>query len=285
MMMKTATVLAIALAALVVLPTTATDEIAMGGGWGLSDKWDEETQAAFGVLLNDDIVASGYFAQLRLPGDPSDPYAPTDLVRRFEVLEMFHGPNVESLDLIIDSDLLPVPGGDISVYQARRAYMDRRGTLREQKADAEEMLRSGSATDETLSRYARWRGFLNRESSRQWQTRPDGLQRIILQFPQLDFYAAGPVFGGVKYLVFLGARDDDGRYHFPVSTRWGLYRGFWGEAAEQWEARLRTVLSSDELMEKREGSVRGVPRAIEVGASRRGRALEPQAVASGKQVA
>ena len=249
MMVKTTTVLPLLLATFVALPTTANDEIAMGGGWGLSDKWDEEIQAAFGALLTHDILASGYFAQLRLPGDPSDPYARTALVRRFEILEMFHGPNVESLDLTIDSDLLPVPGGDISVYKARRAYMGRKGTLQEQGADAEKMLRSMSATDETLSRYARWRGFLNREYSRQWQTRPDGLERMILQVRQLDFYAAGPVFRGVKYLVFLGSQDDDGRYHFPVSTGWWAHnRGFWGEAAEQWEARLRTVLSSEELM-------------------------------------
>ena len=250
-MPKKTMVLPAVLATLLVMATAAHDEAAMGGGWGLSAKWDEETQAAFGALLNHDIVASGYFAQLRLPGDPSDAYAPTELVRRFEVLEMFHGPNVEFLDLTIDSELLPVPGADVSVYQARRAYMARERTLREQAADAEEMLKSGLATDEVLSRYTRWRRFLNREYSRQWQMRPSGLQRMIFKVPQLDFYAAGPVFEGVKYLVLLGPRDDGGPYHFPESTSWrALDRGFWGEAAEEWEARLRTVLSSEELMDE-----------------------------------
>ena len=251
MMMKTATVLAIALAALVALPTTARDEIAMGGGWGLSDKWDEETQATFGALLTHEVVASGYFPRLGLRGDPSDPYSRTELVRRFEIIEIFHGPHVQFLQLTIDSELLPVPGGDISVYQARRAYLGRRQMLLEQIATAEGVLRLASVPKRTLSRHERWLGFLRSEYSRMEKARPKSLDWMDVYPTDEDFYEAGPVFEGVRYLVFLGRRDDDGRHQFPVSTHpSATNRGFWGEAAEAWEARLRAVLSSDELMDE-----------------------------------
>jgi len=96
-----------------------------------------------------------------------------------------------------------------------------------------------------------WLAFLRSEYSRIQKARPESLDSMDSYPAEEDFYEAGPVFEGVKYLVFLGRRDDEGRYPFPVSTHpSATNRGFWGDAAGAWEARLRGVLASDELMDE-----------------------------------
>ena len=213
-----------------------------------ADSEDEETATAFDLLLSYEIVASGYFSELSTPG--ADPYSPENVVRQFEIIEMFHGPDLEALNLMLDSDLFAVLEGDISVYQMRRALHERTGLLSTQLVDVDEKLRSDSLTNGLRSRYVRWQELMSQQLARIVEERPklyEVSRRVGGRHATL--YDVGAVVEGVKYLVLLNPPSSEGHFFFPTEVNVNV---FWGDAAEELEDELRDVLASKALVDQLE---------------------------------
>jgi hypothetical protein len=198
-------------------------------------------------LDNFEVVAVGVFDDPPdLESDLLDVLKPHDLTVSFRILMPYKAPPAQGavVDVLVNSDMLAVPGGDVSRYAARFSEGQRLATeidsITAQLLVLDQRRETG---DLTVAEYENESTKLNGARDRLITQSGAIPTRMWVQSHGDNFYTlGGAIRPGVKYLVGLKSSPGDPQTYLldelPTSTR-DIY---WGEMAEDIVAALNDLV-------------------------------------------
>ncbi|MDE0036877.1 MAG: hypothetical protein OXU77_04840 [Gammaproteobacteria bacterium] len=205
---------------------------------------DELLAAAEDMLVNSHVVVLGTFTTLSMP-ETKDIFSFRLVIQRFDVVEVYKGPNVEWIDVLVSSHALPFPGEHISVYEKNQRLNSRLTLLANQINELREAVRDMTPGTERKNHVDILRGFVEEERTINQQY-PNLPRMLVTESPRVDHLdQVLPIRANVHYLVSLRAKSD-GVFVFPE----GRPHNYSPDTLAPHVAALRSVLDSAERMDR-----------------------------------